>query len=58
MDLEGDETGLGICWAATASFLEREGCGGDAIGRETETQRKVVGPEVQVGFLNSLSLVL
>lgn len=25
MDLEGDETSLGICWAAAASFLEWEG---------------------------------
>lgn len=26
MDLEGDETSLGICWAVAASFLEWEGC--------------------------------
>lgn len=25
MDLEGDETSLGICWAEAASFLEWEG---------------------------------
>lgn len=39
MDLEGDETSLGICWAAAASFLEWAGHGGGGAGVETKSLR-------------------
>lgn len=39
MDLEGDETSLGICWAAAASFLEWAGRGGGGFGVGTESLR-------------------
>lgn len=39
MDLEGDETSLGICWAAAASFLEWAGRGGGGVGVGTEFLR-------------------
>lgn len=40
MDLEGDETSLGICWAAAASFLEWAGCGGGGGGVGDQSLRQ------------------
>ena len=42
MDLEGDETSLGICWAAAASFLEWVGRGGGGVGVGRAVALKIV----------------